>query len=116
MICYKDRAFCNAGVLCKVYDCDRRMTVADAEAARAQPFPVSYMDFTRAECFVPFFQIGAPAQKDMKRTTRKDMNRPSKRCKEVDKIKKSTAKPMRAEALRRAKTYMALKDVGVDTL
>jgi hypothetical protein len=54
-LCYKDRSYCNAGPLCAVVDCERRMTVADAEAARAQSLPICYIDFTTAPCFVPFF-------------------------------------------------------------
>ena len=86
MITYKDRTFCNAGVLCKVYDCERRMTVADAEAARAQPFPVSYIDFTQADCFVPFFAI-LPPEKATNTLTKKKLSDAINRLDELGVLK-----------------------------
>jgi hypothetical protein len=93
MICYKDRDFCEAGALCSVssQDCGRRLTLADAVRARQMGLDIAVMDFTKAPCFKPFFMMPEEGKPD----------RPVRQKKSI-----------RAEAIRRAKNYMALKDVG----
>jgi hypothetical protein len=59
MITYKDRTFCNAGVLCKnSYTCQSVLQPSDIVEARKLGLPICQMDFTQAPCFVPFFTVG----------------------------------------------------------
>jgi hypothetical protein len=65
MICYKDRTYCNAGILCKDNgNCDRVMQQHEIVQARKLNLPVAYMDFTRAPCFVPFFSKSEAKRRD----------------------------------------------------
>ena len=54
MICYRDRTYCNAGPLCNVLSCDRRLTDEIIKAADTAGLPICvFSGFP--ECFVPFF-------------------------------------------------------------
>lgn len=55
MIHYRDRTYCNAGVLCKSFDCTRRLQQHELVEAREKNLPVCFLDFTTAKCFVPWF-------------------------------------------------------------
>lgn len=67
MIHYKDRTYCNAGVLCRDWDCDRRVQQTDIVEARKLDLPICCINFATAKCFVPFFQINAPSKSEAKR-------------------------------------------------
>ena len=134
MMCYKDRTYCNAGILCKTLDCSRRLQQSDIVAARRSNLHIMMLDFTQAECFVPFFSTNI-SDKPVKRYYEKKKNYAKKTKKRIvgyenkptggatETCTKKTGKhaknihtgknsATRAEAIRRAKNYMALKDVG----
>lgn len=56
MICYRDRTYCDGGVMCRdSYTCDRVITPDIMQKARDANLPISIMNFANQKCFVPFF-------------------------------------------------------------